>query len=94
VSKVPDDFRRWANEVREVQSVRLRQMGRGGVGGGAKWWSRVPDELRAFLLSTVAPDDWERYAGAVWHALPDGLRTALAIRCREVERSVQGCPWR
>lgn len=94
VSRVPDEFRRWANDVRETQSVKNRRMGRGSVGGGVRWWALVPDELRVFLLSTVAPDDWERYMGATWQALPDGLRTALASQCRNIERAVQGCPWR
>lgn len=94
VSRVPDDFKRWANDVRETQSLRDRRMGRGSVGGGARWWSLVPDDLRVFLLSTVTPDDWERYMRSTWQALPEGLRSELASRCRNIERVVQGCPWR
>ena len=93
-SNVPEAFRLWANDVREAQSVRDRRAGRAGVGGGARWWSLVPENVKLYLLSTVAPDDFERYAVTAWASLPDGLRSAIATECRAVARAVAGCPWR
>lgn len=92
-SKVPAEFARWANQVREVQSVKAGRRGV-GPGGAVRWWSRLPESLRLYLLSTVAPDDWERYAGADWAALPEGLRSVIALECRGIGRAVAGCPWR
>lgn len=92
-SKVPPSFAKWANQVREVQSVKAGRRGV-GPGGAVRWWARLPESLRLYLLSTVAPDDWERYAGADWAALPDGLRSAIALECRGIGRAVAGCPWR
>ena len=87
-------FDRYANNLREVTAMRLKATGRGGAGGGVQWWARLPDAFRVFLLSTVAPDDWERYDGAQWEALPEGLRSAIAAECRAVHRVAGGCPWR
>lgn len=89
-----EQFRRYANTVREVTAMRLKATGRGGVGGGVQWWARLPESFRLFLLSTIAVDDWERYEGAQWDALPEGLRSAIASECRAIERVAGGCPWR
>ena len=89
-----EEFKRYANTLREVTAMRLKATGRGGAGGGVQWWARLPDSFRVFLLSTVAPDDWERYDGAQWEALPEGLRSAIAAECRAVHRVAGGCPWR
>ena len=87
-------FDRWANGLREVQAIRQKATGRGGSGGVEKWWEGVPDDFKCFLLSTIAVDDWERYEGAKWAALPDGLRCAIAMQCRALARVVTCCPWR
>ena len=88
------EFERYANNVREVSSMRLKATGRGGAGGGVQWWARLPESFRMFLLSTIAVDDWERYADARWDALPEGLRSAIATECRALSRIAGGCPWR
>ncbi len=87
------EFARWANNLREVTAMRLKATGRGGAGGGVQWWERLPESFRLFLLSTIAVDDWERYADARWDALPDGLRSVIALECRKLGRAVEGCPW-
>ncbi len=74
--------------------MRLKATGRGGYGGGVQWWARLPEAFRLFLLSTIAVDDWERYADARWDALPEGLRSAIALECRSIARVAQWCPWR
>lgn len=73
--------------------MRLKATGRGGVGGGVQWWRTLPQPFRMFLLYTLAGDDWERYADAQWDGLPDGLRSVIALECRNFGRLVQGCPW-
>ena len=88
------DFDRWANRLREAQAARDRAEGRGGAGGGVRWWALMPDALRVYLLSTICDDDWERYTGTPWDSLPEGLRSALAAECRAISRAVAGCPWR
>ena len=93
-SKVRRAFDVWANDLRDVQAVRMRQQGRGGRGGGLTWWRTLDDRHRAFILSTVCPDDWEKWIYADWAALPDGLRTAISIETKAVMRALEGCPWR
>lgn len=87
-------FDKWANQTREVHAVKEKARGRGGLGGGGRWWARLPENFRVFLLSTITDDDWERYADATWDGLPDGLRSAIASNCRELARVAEGCPWR
>ena len=48
--RMPDWFRLWANEVREVASVRSYRRGFQTVGGGDRWWLTMPLEYRDFLL--------------------------------------------
>lgn len=92
--KNKEEFARWANNLREVTAMRMKATGRGGAGGGVQWWARLPESFRLFLLSTIAVDDWERYADARWDALPEGLRSAIALECRSIARVAQWCPWR
>ena len=90
----PKWFREWANELREVQQVKDYRAGRGGFGGGGRWWASMPDDLRAFVLWRVAPDDLARWTGIKWDGLPDGLKMAIGVMCRETSRRLEGCPWR
>lgn len=92
-SNQPPEFRRWANDLREVHAMRLKATGRGG-GGGVKWWADMPPAFKVFVLSTIADDDWERYEHAPWDALPQGLRSCIAMECRAIVRVASGCPWR
>jgi len=93
-SEARQNFDRWANQLREATSLRLKKTGRGGVGGGDWWWERLPGAFQVFILSTVAGDDWERWHGCRWSALPEGLRSEIAAQCRALGRVVEGCPWR
>lgn len=95
VGGVPESFKHWANQLREVESVRQYRRGKfGAVGGGVRWWAAMPERMRAYLLYAVAPDDWERYLLVKWDALPDGLRSVLSIEARATIRALDGCPWR
>lgn len=84
------EFDRYASELRLLISVKASESGR----AGGAWWVRLPESLRCYLLFTVAPDDFQRYASTVWAGLPSGLRSALWLECHRTLRALQGCPWR
>lgn len=90
----PEAFKQWANEYREAALVRQRSQGRGGSGGTARWWRTIEDDLRCFLLSRQAPDDWQRWMACEWNALPAALRDVLSIDVAALRRSLGGCAWR
>ena len=89
----PQAFKDWANDYREAYHVRRRALGYGGTGGAGRWWLLLDADLRCFLLSRQAPQDWEKYMECEWHALPKALRSVLALDVRMLRRSLEGCAW-
>lgn len=87
-------FARWANEYMETTRVQLRAKGANLRGGTAQWWQTLDDDLRCFVLTRCAPDDWERYMAVPWGSLPEGLRSCIGVESRALMRALQGCTWR
>lgn len=90
---VPENVRRWANELKQVQSVKDYRAGRSCVNGGQGWWYALPVHLRDYLIKQVAPDEAGSWVMAKWDALPRALRDAIAVEARQSVRLLQGCPW-
>lgn len=89
-----ETFRDYANRIREIESVRQWGQGRGRAAGGRMWWYRLGPVVRAFLLTTIGMDDWEKYVESEWQTLPDALRSAISFQSRSLQRMLEGCPWR
>ena len=89
-SKIRLEFDRYAEDLRMLIAVKRSGSGR----AGGLWWVNLPENLRLYLLHTVAPDDFARYAATGWDGLPSGLRSAMWLECQRTLRALQGCPWR
>lgn len=84
-----EGFDKYAREVKEliiIKSIKRTE-------ATSNWWARMPEELRCYMLYSVADDGWERWQGVGWQALPDGLRMALALHAKAVKRRLDDCPW-
>ena len=88
-SKSRREFDRFADDLRMLIAVKRSASGK----SGGSWWVHLPESLRLYLLHTVAPDDFGRYAATGWDGLPSGLRAAMWLECQKTLRALQGCPW-
>lgn len=88
------EFKRWANEYKEAERIRLKREGLARCAGTAEWWRKLAEPMRVFVLYQCCPDDWQRWVEVPWASLPDGLRSCIGIEARAIMRAMEGCSWR
>jgi hypothetical protein len=94
MSAMPQTLKALANKWREIDAVRQHANGWGGAGGAARWWRGLDVQIKTMLLTWSGVDDWARYIDADWAALPDGLKTTVALNARATARVLARCTWR
>jgi hypothetical protein len=59
----------------------------------ARWWHDLGDQTKCYLLTRVCLDEWERWHGCAWGALPEKLRMAIGRDTIELRRELAGLAW-
>ena len=93
-TRVPAGFLEYLGKIKALHEIKSREPGGADMREAGQWWARVDDSMRVYLLSTLAGDEWEKFVDVRWVGLPDGLRAAISLRARVMERQLRFCPWR
>lgn len=88
VSVMPEDFKAWLKNVKEVQAVRESTRLESN-----NWWKKTALPLRGYLLAQSGVDDAGRFIDSPWGSLPDGLRCSIVLNTKSLDREISGCGW-
>lgn len=84
-------FNEYYERTKAAQEFRARHAAKTWA---ATWWAGLDYMLKNCLMGMIVGDEWRRYEGCNWSALPEPLREDLMLLGRTIERSFRGAPWR
>lgn len=89
-----EQFEKWADSWLEAQQVRDRARMGAGTFRFDGWWKGLPESLRCYLLTVVAPDDWERYMQVPFSGMPEPLRRCICNETRKIRERLSWGWWK
>jgi len=85
---MPDSFKEYHKQIKAINSVKVAVS---GVSNG--WWLKTSINLRGYLLANAGVVDVYRFVDTPWRSLPDGLRDAIVLNTKALNRELSGCGW-
>ncbi len=91
VKGAPQFVKEYSARVREIQRVKDSANTDGSFMGCT--WRKLDEDLRVFMLSCVAGDDWERWHGLRFESYPLNLQLEIRAKLVRFAHQVQGFQW-
>lgn len=85
------DFKAWHSEFQQAANFRALTAKQSWV---KAWWLNLESNFKVYLLVMTCGDDWQRWFECEWLALDDGLRDAVMMQVRSLNRELSTVAWR